>query len=74
VIEMIDKVTIWNKTGERLDIDIKMIAEFYGMLIDDGEARTFEPKQSSLIRREVVLEISKFKCEEENEEEEEEEE
>jgi len=66
---MIDKVTIWNKTGERLDIEIKMIAKFYGMLIDDGEARTFEPKQSSLIRREVVLEISKFKCEEEDEEE-----
>jgi len=62
---MIDKVTIWNKTGERLDIEIKMVVEYFGMLIDDEETRTFSPERNTRIYRELVLEISK--CEEEEE-------
>jgi len=68
---MIDKVTIWNKTGERLDIEIKMIAKFLGMIIDNEEARIFEQKESTLITRELVLEIHKYEEEEEEENEEE---
>jgi len=68
---MIDKVTKWNKTGERLDIEIKMIAKFLGMIMDNEEARTFEPKESTLIKRELVLEIHKYEEEENGEENEE---
>jgi len=71
VIEMIDKVTIWNKSGERLDIEIKMIAKFLGMIMDNEEARTFSPKESTLVTRELVLEIHKYEEEEEKEDEEE---
>jgi len=62
---MIDKVTLWNKTGERLDIEIKMIVEYFGMLINNEETRTFSPERNTRIYRELVLEISK--CEEEEE-------
>jgi len=65
VVEMIDKVTLWNKTGERLDIEIKMIVEYFGMLINNEETRTFSPERNTRIYRELVLEISK--CEEEEE-------
>jgi len=71
VIEMIDKVTIWNKSGERLDIEIKMIAKFLGMIMDNEETRTFSPKESTLVTRELVLEIHKYGEEEEKEDEEE---
>ena len=70
MIEMIDKVTIWNKSGERLDIEIKMIAKFLGMIIDNEEAKTFTPKESTLVTRELVLEIHKYGEEEEKEDEE----
>jgi len=63
---MIDKVTIWNKTGERLDIEIKMLVEYLGMLIEDKETRTFLPERNTRISRELVLEISKYKEEEED--------
>jgi len=71
VIEMIDKVTIWNKTGERLDIEVKLVTEFLGMLIDNKEARTFDPERNTRIKRELVLEIHKYEEEEEEESEEE---
>ncbi len=63
---MIDKVTLWNKTGERLDIEIKMVIEYFGMLIDNEETRTFSPEQNTRIYRELVLEIRKSEEEEED--------
>jgi len=70
---MINKITIWNKSGERLDIEAKLITEFLGMLIDNKEARTFDPEQNTKITRELVLEIHKYEEEEEEESEEEDE-
>jgi len=63
---MIDKVTLWNKTGKRLDIEIKVITEYFGMLIDNEETRTFSPDRNTRIYRELVLEISKGEEEEED--------
>ncbi len=66
---MIDKVTIWNKTGERLDFEVKLVTEFLGMIMDNEEVRTFNPERSTRITRELVLEIHKYEEEEEEEEE-----
>jgi len=63
---MVDKVTIWNKTGEKLEIAVKIIADYYSMFVENEEAKIISKETMFTPVKELVLEIYKPK---ENEEE-----
>jgi len=66
VIEMIDKVTVWNKTGEKLEIATKLIVDYHSMFVENEEAKIISKETMFTPVKELVLEIYKPK---ENEEE-----
>ena len=66
VVEMIDKVTVWNKTGEKLEIVTKLIADYHSMFVENEEAKIISKETMFTPVKELVLEIYKPK---ENEEE-----
>jgi len=61
VVEMIDKVTVWNKTGEKLEIAVKMIVDYYSMFVENEEAKIVSKETLFTPIRELVLEIYKPK-------------
>jgi len=63
---MIDKVTVWNKTGEKLEIAVKLIADYYSMFVENESAKIISKETMFTPVKELVLEIYKPK---ENEEE-----
>ena len=63
---MVDKVTIWNKTGEKLEIAVKIITDYYSMFVENEEAKIISKETMFTPVKELVLEIYKPK---ENEEE-----
>jgi len=62
---MIDKVTIWNKTGEKLEIAVKVITDYYSMFVENGEAKIVSKETMFSPSKELVLEIYKPKEDEE---------
>ena len=64
---MIDKVTIWNKTGEKLEIAVKLMADYHNMFVENGEAKIVSNETMLPPTKELVLEI--YKLEEDEEEE-----
>jgi len=62
---MIDKVTIWNKTGEKLEIAVKVIADYYSMFVENEEAKIISKETMFTPTKELVLEIYKPKEDEE---------
>jgi len=62
---MIDKVTIWNKTGEKLEIAVKLIADYYSMFVENEEAKIVSKETMFSPCKELVLEIYKAKEDEE---------
>ena len=58
---MIDKVTVWNKTGEKLEIAVKMIVDYYSMFVENEEAKIVSKETLFTPIRELVLEIYKPK-------------
>jgi len=65
VVEMIDKVTIWNKTGEKLEIAVKVITDYYSMFVENEEAKIVSKETMFSPSKELVLEIYKPKEDEE---------
>ena len=63
---MVDKVTIWNKTGEKLEIAAKVIVDYYSMFVENEEAKIISKETMFSPTKELVIEIYKPK---ENEEE-----
>jgi len=63
---MIDRVTIWNKTGEKLEIAVKLTADYHSMFVENKEVKIISKETMFTPIRELVLEIYKPK---ENEEE-----
>jgi len=64
---MIDKVTIWNKTGEKLEVAVKLIADYYSMFVENEEAKIVSKETMFTPTKELVLEIYKPKEDEEEE-------
>ena len=64
---MIDKVTIWNKTGEKLEVAVKLIADYYSMFVENEEAKIISKETMFTPTKELVLEIYKPKEDEEEE-------
>jgi len=62
---MIDKVTIWNKTGEKLEIAVKVIVDYYSMFVENEEAKIISKETMFTPSKELVLEIYKPKRNEE---------
>ena len=62
---MIDKVTIWNKTSEKLEIAVKLIADYYNMFVESEEAKIISKETMFSPSKELVLEIYKPKEDEE---------
>ena len=62
---MIDKVTIWNKTGEKLEVAVKVIADYYSMFVESEEAKIISKETMFTPTKELVLEIYKPKEDEE---------
>ena len=62
---MIDKVTIWNKTGEKLEIAVKVITDYYSMFVENEEAKIVSKETMFSPSKELVLEIYKPKEDEE---------
>ena len=65
VVEMVDKVTIWNKTGEKLEIAVKVITDYYSMFVENEEAKIVSKETMFKPSKELVLEIYKPKEDEE---------
>ena len=65
---MINKVTIWNKTGEKLEIAVKVITDYYSMFVENGEAKIISKETMLTPTKELVLEIYKPKEDEEESE------
>ena len=64
---MIDKATIWNKTGEKLEVVVKLIADYYSMFVENEEAEIASKETMFSPSKELVLEIYKPKEGEEEE-------
>ena len=64
---MIDKVTIWNKTGEKLEIAVKVIVDYYSMFVENEEAKIISKETTFTPTKELVLEIYKPKEDKEEE-------
>ena len=62
---MVDKVTIWNKTGEKLEIAVKIITDYYSMFVESEEAKIVSKETMFSPSKELVLEIYKPKEDEE---------
>jgi len=67
VVEMIEKVTVWNKTGEKLEIAVKVISDYYAMFVENEEAKIVSKETMFSPTKELVLEIYKPKEDEEEE-------
>jgi len=63
---LVDKVTIWNKTGEKLEIAAKVIVDYYSMFVENESAKIISKETMFSPTKELVIEIYKPK---ENEEE-----
>ena len=54
---MVEKLTIWNRTGKDIEARFKLISEYKDMLLEIGEARDFFPCEARVVRRELVVEL-----------------
>jgi len=61
VVEMIDRVTLWNKTGEKLEIAAKVIVDYYSMFVENEEAKIISKETMFTPIKELVIEIYKPK-------------
>ena len=58
---MIDRVTLWNKTGEKLEIAAKVIVDYYSMFVENEEAKIISKETMFTPIKELVIEIYKPK-------------
>ena len=54
---MVEKLTIWNRTGKDIEAKFKLITEYKDMLLEIGEASDFFPCEARVVRRELVVEL-----------------
>jgi len=62
---MIDRVTIWNKTGVELEARIKLIITYADIHLYDENAETFLAWKAKEKDRELVIELEQIGEEEE---------
>jgi len=54
---MVEKLTIWNRTGNNIIAKFKLITEYKDMLLEIGEKGEFLPCEAREVRRELVVEL-----------------
>jgi len=65
MMEKMDKITIRNKTGEKLEIAVKVIEKYRSVFIENESAKIISKDTMFTPTKELVLEIYKPKEDEE---------
>ncbi|UYL65046.1 MAG: hypothetical protein OBKJMPBA_00014 [Methanophagales virus PBV304] len=61
---MIERVTVWNKSGENLEVKFKLIISYKNVSLYDEHAETFLAWKAEETDRELVIELTKWEDEE----------
>ena len=63
-MEMIENISLWNKTGEDIDVRIKLIISYKEFRLYDDNAERFIAWKAEEASRELVIELRKIDEEE----------